>query len=237
VELKCIIIFGESGSGKTYTRNHLIKNFSITMISFDVVIDYLARSIENFFDGKEINHRTIKHHKLFESDEDLDAFLDDFKQVLQNNIQFFKKIYNNSIKSVDETFNSQYDYGLLGSLLNPFGLEIMNSLIKNLPNDKEFVLFEGVYFDYGTNYRKKIEETFNLFVNIQTIQDSKNNHFCIYNGEKINSIEKIITKIKISEFFDKNEIVRHPKFQKPIMKPRSVLNRIGKLKRICTKKN
>ena len=95
----CLVIFGESNNGKTYVARVLYNIFKIKTIYFDFIISVSCENIRNFFEKKEFNAKDIQWYaKIFDSENDFNNFNNDFEILLNNNVEFFRKLYDKSIK-------------------------------------------------------------------------------------------------------------------------------------------
>jgi len=212
----CLVIYGESNSGKTYTARILNNIFECKTIYFDFVISAVCETIRNFFEKKEIKkNKKLWHMKIFDNEKDLDNFLMDVHNLIKNNIEFFEKIYTKSIKNVRSatSFKSGVDspkdvinLGLLGQSLNPFGSNIIDLVLKHIVKNSVFVIMEGIYFSPKTNYITQLKKFCTKIVLLQTCYDSNNKIGTYeYDMKKFFSIKEIVGKLMDDLFLHKIE--------------------------------
>ena len=180
-------------------------------------MSFLSESIRNFYENKNINHKSISYTKnIFDSNSELDEFLHEFGGIIENNQKFCENVYLKYIKylrssssfrpNIDEPADI-VDLGLLGNELEPLGCKIMNLVLKSLVKNSQTILFDGVYFGHHSKYRKKIEDSFDKFVIIETFHSKIHNiNYYEYNGKQLKSVNKIIINLKNNEFISKKEI-------------------------------
>ena len=212
----CLVIFGETQSGKTYTARILQRIFKTKTIYFDFVISAICESIRNFFEKKEFDDQeTLWYKKIFDSEKDFGNFINDLKDIIYSNVEFFEKLYNKSIKGKRSasSFRSDIDspsdvinLGLLGVSLNPIGSDIIDLVFKYIVKKSDFIVIEGIYFSSGTNYIKQLSSFCNKIVYLQTFYDhDKKIANYEYNMKKIHSIKEIVGNLMDDLFFKKSE--------------------------------
>lgn len=230
----CLVIFGESNSGKTYVARILNNIFKIKTIYSDFVISVVCENIRNFFEKKEFDVKDIQwYDKVFDSENDFNNFNNDFKVLLNNNIPFFKKLYDNRIKEkrsassfrpgVDSP-NDVINLGVSGQLLNPFGSNIVNLIFKHIVKTSDQFILEGIYFSTGTNYIKQLEINCERLVYLQTFYDHDSSLARYeYNVKTMDSIKEIVSNLMNDLFLKKSESAKQN--QKEINQPKKEIRK------------
>ena len=230
----CLVIFGESNSGKTYAARILNNIFNKKIIYSDFVISAVCENIRFFFENKEFEAKDIQwYDKIFDSEDDFNNFKDDFKVLLNNNIEFFRTLYNKSIKEkrsassfrpgVDSP-NDVINLGINGKLLNTFGSDIVNLIFKHIVKTSDQFIIEGIYFSNDTNYIKQFKINCKRLVQLQTFfdHDRKIARYA-YNMKTMNSIKEIVVNLMNDLFFKKFESPKQNREE--IIKPKKEIRK------------
>ena len=204
----CVVIFGESNSGKSYATNMIKKKINVKTFHFDFVISLACESIRNFFEKKKFENEAIVWYRrgLDVSNNELDNFLSDLNKMISINNDFFKDIYIKSIKGTRPSWSFRpgidkpkdvINLGSFGQLLNPFGSHIMDLVFIYLIKGTFNFVIEGIYFSNESNFLKKLQTKCKKISYLQTIYNQETKCYTYeFNKKKINSLLEIIKKIK-----------------------------------------
>ncbi len=206
----CLVITGKPQSGKTEITRIIKKTLNVQVIHFDHIISLVSDIIRKFFEKKEFSEEEKQLHtkRNFYSIIDFDNFILDFNPILIRDVKLFKKIYETTIKvkkpswSFRSDTDSRKDFwnlGIIGKLLNPYGSDIVNLVIKHVSKHSNFFVVEGACLSKGSNYLKQIQTSCSKFDFLQTYYNSDEGiYYYDFNNKKITSTKEII------------DILRHP---------------------------
>ncbi len=205
----CLVIYGKPQSGKTEITRIIKKTLNVQVIHFDHIISLLSDIIRKFFEKKEFSEEEKQLHtkRNFYSIIDFDNFIRDFNPTLIRDVKLFKKIYETTIKlkkpswSFRSDTDSKKDFwnlGIIGELLNPYGSDIINLVIKHVSKHSNFFVVEGACLSEDSNYLKQIQISCKKFDFMQTFYNpDKGTNYYEYNKKMITSHSKLIDNIRI----------------------------------------
>lgn len=165
----CVIVYGSSGNGKTYTSRILSKTFNFPLIPMDHVIDFVSESVRKKFGNSypDLDFKKIFQSKLFQTKKDFNNFSEEIDELISENKPFFKDFYESFIDRKKPGFYRHLadpqeqkkcvNLGECGLYLEPFAKQITKLIFKYIVKDANFFIIEGDYFTKGSDYRKEIE--------------------------------------------------------------------------------
>ncbi len=204
----CVVVFGESNSGKSYVTNMIKKKINVKTIHFDFVISLICENIRNFFEKKKFENEAIVWYRqdIDISNNELDNFLSDLNKMISINNDFFNDLYIKSIKGTRPSWSFRpgidqpkdvINLGSFGQLLNTFGSHIMDLIFIYLIKGTFNFVIEGIYFSNETNFLKKLQTKCKKISYLQTIYDEETKSYTYkFNKKRTNSLLEIIEKIK-----------------------------------------
>ena len=189
--------------------------FKTKVIYFDFVISAFCECIRNFFEKKEFDAQDILWHtKIFDSEKDFGNFINELKDLINENTKFFKKLYVHSIKEIGsassfkpgiDSPNDVVNLGRLGNSLNPFGSAIIDLVLKHIVKTSDFFIINGIYFATKKNFFKQLDNECSKMILLQTFSNRKKVISYKYNKKKISSINDVVTKLKEDLLSNKQE--------------------------------
>ena len=153
--VSCLVVYGLSKNGKSFTSGILAKNLNVKLISFDEVIFFISEYVRikygEFRPKFDFNSYFI--HRLFQNKESFEGFKIDLDVLISKNKKFFNKFYENIIQNKFMLMN----LGKNGNILDPYAEDILKMVFKHIVQDSKYFIVEGYYFNEGINFREKIK--------------------------------------------------------------------------------
>jgi len=201
-----IIIFGEPKSGKTFTC-YLLKNFiDVKFIHFDDVINFISELLRLKFENKLPKREFSKffHQKTFDSIDDFELFNNKVEQLIREENDFLKKVFNKSIKNTvplnftpSEKQPRLIGLGTIGKELEPISREIIELVFKYIIKKNSFFVIEGAYFSEDQLYRKEVEKICKNITYLQCLYHNKDSAVKYrFKNEEMFDLISILEKIK-----------------------------------------
>ena len=201
-----LLIYGTSGNGKTYTTRILAKDFGLTKIEFDHVINFVTELVRNKF-GKADPKMDIRNHfikRMFKTDKELVAFKNACDVLVNKNHDFFKEFYEKCVKDKKPTIyyklqsdrSSCVDLGKNGMFLKTLVDDIMNLVFRYLIKNSSFFVMEGYYFkvdSFRESVRKKCDDLNYLEC---FYKDRKNSFIYKFNEKDLKDLDELKTEVK-----------------------------------------
>ena len=168
--VSCLVVYGLSKNGKTFTSQILAKNLNVKLISFDEIINFISEYIrmKNGEKHPALDFKKYFLPRIFNNNEHaFEGFKDDLDILISKNEKFFSSFYKNLIQKkfplIDSRSKSEIpvNIGRNGDVLDPYAEDILKMVVKYLVQDSSFFIIEGYYFNEGKNYRKKIKNLCN----------------------------------------------------------------------------
>jgi len=204
----CVVIFGESHSGKSYIADFIQKKLNVKTFHLDIVISFVTESIRKYFENKKFKgeEKFLYIKGLDVSNKEFDNLLDDLNKMFLKNLEFFENLYVKSIKEIRPSWSFRtgidkpkdvMNLGRLGNLLNPYGSYIIDLVFKFIIKRTPHFVIEGIYFSKDTNYLKKLETRCKKISYLETFYNQETRSYAYeFNKIKINSLGEIIKKLK-----------------------------------------
>lgn len=210
----CLIISGESNSGKSHAAEMVKKKLNVKTIHFDYVISFVCENIRHYFEKKkfEQEEKVWYRNGLNITNNEFNFLISDFNKLISDNNNFFENLYDKSIKNLRPSWSYRpgtdepkdiINLGKLGQLLNSFGSNIIDLVFIHIIHASPHFVIEGIYFSKGTNFLEKLETKCKKISYLQTIynQETKS-HSYEYNNNKFKSLDEIIKKFTDESIFD-----------------------------------
>lgn len=204
----CLIIFGESNSGKTYSADLTNKKFNIKTIHFDFVISLVSESIRKYFEKTKFEEEEMMRYcrGLGVSISEFEMLVNDLKKMFSNNFEFFENFYVKSIKGIRPSWSFRLgidelkdvmNLGRNGQLLDPYGLHIMDLVFKYLIKETNDFIIEGVYFSKKSFFLEFIQLKCEKISYLETFYNQETKEYSYnYNTKMMNSLDEICKNLK-----------------------------------------
>jgi len=200
----CLIVRGEMGSGKTFTSIRLQKKLNVKIVHFDSVINFISEYTRLVFEYKMDDTSFFSSTLLFPTNRDLENFRTDIQKLISENFDFFKTLYENSIKgTISNHYFRKYGgdkskligLGNIGESLEKFSTKIFQLVKKHIIKNSDFFILEGYYF--GSNdYLKNVKNSCNNVSILNCGYDKETNEESyLYKNHKFSSISELEKKM------------------------------------------
>lgn len=201
-----IIIFGNSGNGKTVTARALAKEFGVTKIEFDYVINFVTEFVRIKF-GKadpRVNLRNQSINRLFKSDEEFNAFKNSCEVLVNKNYDLMKEFYEKLVLEkkpavyyeLEKDLSLCVDLGKNGMFLKTLANDLMNLVFRYLIKNSSFFVMEGYYFkdeSFKESVKKKCDDINYLEC---FYKDRKNSFIYKFNEKDLKDLDDLKTEVK-----------------------------------------
>ena len=162
----CLVVYGLSKNGKSFTSRILAKNLNVKLIPFDEVINFISEyvRVKNSEIHPAIDFNTYFIHRIFKNKEAFEGFKADLDTLISKNEKFFNNFYKNLIQNkfplIDSRPESEtpVNIGRNGDVLDPYAKDILKIVLKHVVQDSKYFIVEGHYFNEGKNFREKIKK-------------------------------------------------------------------------------
>ncbi len=168
--VSCLVVYGLSKNGKSFTSQILAKNLNVKLIPFDEIINFISEyiRIKNSEKHPAIDFKSYFIPRIFKNNENaIEDFKADLDILISKNEKFFNNFYKNLIQNkfplIDSRPKSEIpvNIGRNGDVLDPYAEDILKMVIKHIVQNSSFFIIEGFYFNEGKNYREKIKNLCN----------------------------------------------------------------------------
>lgn len=164
--VSCLVVYGLSKNGKSFTSQILAKNLNVKLIPFDEIINFISEYIRIKNDEKHpaIDFKSYFLPRIFKNNENaFEGFKADLDILISKNEKFFNNFYKNLIQNkfplIDSRSKSDIpvNIGRNGDILDSYAEDILKMVIKHVVQNSSFFIIEGYYFNEGKDYREKIK--------------------------------------------------------------------------------
>lgn len=201
-----LLIYGNSGNGKTYTARVLAKDFGLKKIEFDYVISFITELLRIKFAEKDpkVNLHSDFIEHLDGSQEDFNSFKTSLEVLFSKNYEFFKEFYEKLVEgkkpqvyyTLDTERSSCVDLGKNGMFLKSLADDIMNPVFRYLIKNSSFFIMEGYYFQ-DEKFREAVKKRTKTLNYLECFyKERKNSHICKFNDQNVKDINELKKEIK-----------------------------------------
>lgn len=207
----CLLVYGTSGNGKTYTSRILSKKGGILNVEMDMIINIITECVRAKF-GESDPKLDLKAHsvpRVFKSENDFENFKNFTESLISDNLDFFNEFHQKLIvgkrpgvyRHTATDKSACVDWGKGGDFLESLAKEIINMIITYVVKDSNFFILEGYYFKEDSQYRKELlHHCKDIYYLECSYKEKKNSFIYNFNGDGLNDIIDVEQKfLKISK--------------------------------------